>query len=396
MRGHVLTALLVVAAAGCGDAGGAATEAASGTDTTTGTGGPGTDASTGDTTAPTTGDPCAGTTRCPAEGPWPLPKLSDYDFFVQPMVELAPKDGVVPYTVAAPLWSDAAGKGRFIVLPEGEKIGFTEGEGWSFPDGAVIIKNFWFDHDRRDPAAGRRMIETRLLYREAGAWESVTYLWDDAQTEATLHKIGERVDVAFIDEDGQARVEEYIVPNLDQCGSCHERDDATELLGTITHQLNTEIVVDGQTVNQLEWLAAQDMFSGTLPDVQALPRLVDPFGGEPLDTRARSYLHANCSHCHRLGGGAGKSGLVFLAWEETEAKLGVCKVPAAAGPGTGGHHYDIVPGKPDDSIVIFRMNSLDPEIKMPELPNRVIDQRGVQLIHDWIAAMPEKDCEMLP
>ncbi|MFY0535518.1 hypothetical protein [Nannocystis pusilla] len=125
-------AILVVAAAGCGEAGGKATEATSdGETTTTGTGTAGTEAS--DTTAPTTGDPCAGPTRCPIEGEWPLPKLSDYDFFLDPMVDLGPKDGVVPYTVAAPLWSDAAGKGRFIVLPEGGKIDLTDGEGWGFP-----------------------------------------------------------------------------------------------------------------------------------------------------------------------------------------------------------------------------------------------------------------------
>lgn len=384
MRGHGLATILVAAAA-CGDTGGAAEGTA--TTTTTTTTAASTESGT-DTTAPTTGDPCAGTTRCPVEGEWPLPKLSDYDFFVAPMADQLPKDGVVPYTVAAPLWSDAAGKGRFIVLPEGGQIGFTDGEGWSFPDGTTIIKTFWFDHDRRDAAAGRRVIETRLLHREAGEWKSVTYLWNDEQTEATLLKIGKRVDVEFIDEAGEAKVEEYIVPNLDHCASCHERDDNAELLGIITHQLNMDVTVDGQTVNQLEWMASQDMFSAPLPEVQALPRLVDPFGDEPLETRARSYLHANCSHCHRLGGGAGKSGLVFLAWEETRAKYGVCKVPAAAGPGTGGNDYDIRPGEPDKSIVVFRMNSLDPEIKMPELPNRVIDARGVQLIRDWIAGMP--------
>jgi len=70
----------------------------------------------------------------------------------------------------------------------------------------------------------------------------------------------------------------------------------------------------------------------------------------------------------------------------------VCKVPAAAGPGTGGHPHDIVPGDPDTSIVIFRMNSLDPEIKMPELPNRVIDARGVELIREWISALPMTPC----
>lgn len=391
MKGHVLKVVLAAGLVGCGGAGGATEAGESQTSTSTsaasstgGTAG----ASEGSASGPTTGDPCAGTTRCPSAEAWPLPKLSDYDFFVQPMKDGAPKDGVVPYTVAAPLWSDAAGKGRYIVLPEGGAIGFTDGEDWSFPDGTVIIKSFFFDHDRRDPEAGARIIETRLLYREAGTWRSVTYLWDEAETEATLLKIGKRVDVSFIDEQGAPQTEEYIVPNLDQCSSCHERDDQTELLGVITHQLNMDIEVDGQTVNQLEWLADQGLFSATLPEVQALPRLVDPFGDEPLELRARSYLHANCSHCHRLDAAAGKSGLVFLAWEDEPGKFGVCKVPAAAGPGTGGHPYDIVPGHPETSIMVFRMNSLDPEIKMPELPNRVIDAKGVALIEAWIAGMP--------
>lgn len=364
---------------GCGAPGGGATEGETGT-----TGEPSTGASTG---APT-GDPCEGSTRCPAELPMPMPRLSDYDFFQGPMRELVPKDGVVRYEVAAALWSDAAAKSRFIVLPPGGAIGFVEGEGWEFPEGTIIVKHFAFEHDRRDPSQGARNIETRLLYREGGLWRPFIYLWDEAETEATLLKVGKRVDVSFVDEAGQAQSEEYIVPNLDQCASCHERDDKDEILGIFTHQLNREVEVEGAKVQQLEWMADQGMFTGTLPEVQALPALADPFGAAPLEDRARSYLHANCSHCHRLGGGAGNSGLVFLRWETEPAKYGVCKVPAAAGPGTGGHPYDVVPGKPDESILVFRMNSLDPEIKMPELPNRVIDAKGVQLIRDWIAAMP--------
>ncbi len=131
------------------------------------------------------------------------------------------------------------------------------------------------------------------------------------------------------------------------------------------------------------------------PAAASLAAFVDPMGSAgTLDQRARSYLHGNCAHCHRPGGGAGKSGLVFLATATDPAEFGVCKVPAAAGPGAGGHPHDIVPGHPDDSIIIFRMNSLDPEIKMPELPNRVIDKDGVQLIRDWIAAMPsDSNCD---
>jgi hypothetical protein len=144
-------------------------------------------------------------------------------------------------------------------------------------------------------------------------------------------------------------------------------------------------------------MAEQGMFAATPPEAGSLLAFVDPMGMDgTLEWRARSYLHGNCAHCHQPGGGAGKSGLVFLATETEPAKYGVCKVPAAAGPGTGGRPHDIVPGDPDDSIILYRMNSLDPEIKMPELPNRVIDARGVQLIHDWIAAMPTDSVCMEP
>lgn len=338
-------------------------------------------------------DPCAGLTRCQAEGTFPLAKLSDYDFFVGPLVDLAPKTGVVPYQVAAPLWSDQAGKHRFIVLPEGGKIGFKEDDSeWDFPEGTILIKNFFFDHDRRDVNAGSRIIETRLLVRTADNWRVFTYVWNDEQTEALPLRTGKRVNIEFIDVDGGAKMEEYIVPNEDQCASCHERDDVQHSLGLVTPQMNRMVERDGAQVQQLEWLAAQGMFAADPPAPASLTAFVDPFGTEgTLEWRARGYLHGNCSHCHQLGGGAGKSGLVFLGSEPNLAKLGVCKVPAAAGQGTGGFPHDIVPGKPEESIVIFRMNSLDPEIKMPELPNRVIDKAGVQLISDWIASMPVDD-----
>jgi len=338
-------------------------------------------------------DPCAGLTRCQAEGMLPLAKLSDYDFFVGPLVDLKPKQGVVPYQVAAPLWSDQAGKHRFIVLPEGGKIGFKADDSeWEFPEGTILVKNFFFDHDRRDANAGSRIIETRLLLRTADNWRVFTYVWNDEQTEATPLRTGKRVDIDFIDVDGSEKTEEYIVPNDDQCASCHERDDVQHSLGLITPQMNRMVERDGKMVQQLEWLAAQDLFVADPPAPASLTAFVDPFGSEgTLEWRARGYLHGNCAHCHQLGGGAGKSGLVFLGSEPNLAKLGVCKVPAAAGQGTGGFPHDIVPGKPEESIVIFRMNSLDPEIKMPELPNRVIDKAGVQLISDWIAAMPVDD-----
>jgi hypothetical protein len=67
-------------------------------------------------------------------------------------------------------------------------------------------------------------------------------------------------------------------------------------------------------------------------------------------------------------------------------------VPVAAGPGAGGRRYDIVPGKPEESIMTFRIASTDTAIKMPEMPVTLVDLQGVELISAWIAAMEPLDC----
>lgn len=340
---------------------------------------------------PTTTTTASGCT--PKAGPLPLENLSEYCFFDGEMKDLVPSARAVPYDVAAALWSDHAEKQRLIVLPEGQKVTFDEGENWLYPTGTILVKTFSFRDDFRDPASPRRTLETRLLILEAdGVWTGHVYRWNDEQTEATLTKIGERVDVTYIDEEGESYAEEYIVPNTNQCKSCHERNDKQTFLGPFTHQLNRPVEVGGETRNQLEHLADLGLFDALLPDVASLPAFPDPFGDAPVADRARGYLHANCSHCHRPGGGGGNSGLVLLAWEDDPATHGVCKIPAAAGQGTGGFEHDIVPGHPEESIVIYRMSSTDPDIKMPELPNRIPDKKGVSLISEWIAGMEPEGC----
>lgn len=324
-------------------------------------------------------------------GALPYDTLSEYGFFQGDMALHQPAAGVVPYDVAAALWSDHAAKKRFIVLPQGETAAWGPDEDWVLPLGSIIIKAFDFPLDRRDPASATRVIETRLLILEEAGWTSHTYVWDDAQTEARRVIAGKSVAVSYLDEQGAAVDQTYLVPNTNQCKSCHERDDTSYLLGVTTPQVNRKVVRDGQEVEQLEWLAAQGVFASA-PPVEGAARFEDPFGDGPLDARARSYLAANCSHCHRPGGGGGDSGLVLLESEKTPGKNGVCKTPAAAGSGTGGRSHDIVPGEPDQSIIIFRMSSTDPEVKMPELPNLLPDERGVALIREWIAAMEPKGC----
>lgn len=322
--------------------------------------------------------------------------LSSYHLFKGELRNLQPADGVIPYVPVSPLFSDFARKERFIALPPGESIDFNGGEElWNFPEGTIIVKNFFFDLDRRDPDEGDFLIiETRLLVWEGGEWESRDYVWNEEQTEAELFKIGKRITLEFTDENGEQAEQVYEIPSTDHCKSCHERDDEQQLLGLVTPQANMLIERDGTMVNQLEWLADEGLFGDEgLGDVAQYDAMVDPADeSQTLDDRARAYLHANCAHCHRPGGGAGVSGLRLSWWAEEGVNLGICKLPAAAGGGTGGREYDIVPGHPEKSIAIFRMESSDPDIKMPELPNRVINDEGVQLIRDWITELPPAEC----
>ena len=108
---------------------------------------------------------------------------------------------------------------------------------------------------------------------------------------------------------------------------------------------------------------------------------------ETLDARARSYLDINCSHCHNKVGPADTSGLLLEPDSPFGPSLGLCKLPIAAGTGTGDRKFGIVPGKPDESIFTYRMESTNPAVMMPELGRSLAHREGVELIAEWIAEM---------
>jgi len=43
-----------------------------------------------------------------------------------------------------------------------------------------------------------------------------------------------------------------------------------------------------------------------------------------------------------------------------------------------------VPGNSEDSIMMFRMQSLDPGIMMPESGRALTDEAGIRLLKEWI------------
>ncbi|MCZ7683212.1 MAG: hypothetical protein M5U28_32185 [Sandaracinaceae bacterium] len=154
-------------------------------------------------------------------GTYPPERLSAWGLFADGAAQ-RPVEGVVPYEIISPLFSDYAAKHRFIRIPEGESIGYTAQGDWVFPAGTVLVKTFGFLRDLDDPSAGEHVVETRLLVLEDdGEWHPYVYLWDEDTSDAVLTQVGARVDVAWTHTDGAVRELEYRVPNAVQCANCH-------------------------------------------------------------------------------------------------------------------------------------------------------------------------------
>ncbi len=317
----------------------------------------------------------------PAEQP-PKPKLSEYGFFEGKLAALSPANRVFRYEVNAPLFSDYAEKDRFIYLPEGQQMTYDSVLAFQFPIGAVIIKNFYYQHDATRPELGRRILETRLLLREARGWKALEYVWNADQTDADLEVTGAVIAVAWVDKNKKKYAIDYIAPNQNQCKGCHSYDGQFVPLGITARQLNR--TVGGH--NQLKQWAMQGLLA--LPegfDAERAPRLAN-YSDTKLapETAARAYLDGNCAHCHNPHGPASTSGM-FLGIEEADPeRLGVGKPPVAAGRGSGNRKYGIVPGKPDQSILLYRMESSDPGTRMPEVGRQIAHEEGIAIIRRWI------------
>ena len=153
-------------------------------------------------------------------------------------------------------------------------------------------------------------------------------------------------------------------------------------IGTTARQLNRNLSSEN-AMNQLQYWNSLGKLSKVPMQIPRLAVWDDETSGT-LNDRARAYLDANCGHCHSAKGPASTSGLFLDIDEKDFGHLGVNKSPVAAGRGAGDLQFDIVPGQPHQSILLFRMNTTDPAIAMPEIGREQIHEEGVKLIEEWI------------
>lgn len=318
----------------------------------------------------------------------PYATLSEYGLFKGDMKNQLAAEGVIPYDLNTPLFSDYAHKLRFVKLPEGSSAKYDSAEVFSFPEGTVIAKTFYYPADFRKPDKKRRIMETRLLYKQANRWDAFSYIWNDEQTEAYYEVAGAVKPVEWIHTDGKKRSIQYVIPNKNQCKQCHELQGEIVPIGPTARSLNKEFAYETGIKNQLAQWTEQQALTGAPPADKAPQFAVwtNPETGT-LEQRARAYLDVNCGHCHRSGGQASSSGLYLNHTETDVTKLGINKTPVAAGRASADMLYSIHPGKPEKSIMIYRLQSLDPGIMMPEMGRRTVDAEGLALLSEWIKEM---------
>ncbi len=321
------------------------------------------------------------------EEPFPE-KLSEWRLFISGGAPLKPNQGVVAYDLNTPLFSDYANKHRFVWMPAGTSAAYSNGDVFDFPVGTIISKTFTFPDDKNP--GKEKLIETRLLVRGKSGWVALPYVWNEGQTEARLEVAASPVQVAFTDPTGRKHNISYSIPNSNECAQCHERAKTLLPIGPKARNLNKDFVYTDGAANQLAYWAKIGYLRGAPSPEQApkVPVWDDPKSGS-LDARARAYLDNNCAHCHQPGGVAGYTGSL-LGYNETDLrKLGFFKLPNSAGY-TGNRPYDIVPGKPADSILLYRMESTRPKEMMPEIGRAIAHLEGVELIREWLASIPSE------
>ena len=340
--------------------------------------------------------------------------LSAWGLFTLEDGQIEPDERMVTYELNAPLFSDYAQKWRTIYVPEGESGTYDARDAFEFPIGTIITKTFYYPlpeaaEDRHGDQVlkptdatyqtgingldmqGIRLIETRLLVRRADGWDALPYVWNADQSEAVLRRAGADLSLTMVSE-GESTAFNYSVPNVNQCAGCHAtdyNDRAIKPIGVRARHLNRDFGGAGGEMNQLRRLADIGYIDG-LPALKSVPKNADwDDASLPIAARARSYLDINCSHCHSDVGPARTSGLWLMADVTELRQWGICKPPVAAGRGTGDRGFDIMPGEPHQSILTYRMESLDPGEMMPEIGRSLMHEEGVALISDWISGMTE-------
>lgn len=301
--------------------------------------------------------------------------------------DLKPVAGLIPFEVNVSLWSDGAGKERFLALPAKGSVRFHETGPWEFPVGAVLVKTFFLDTDQTNATdADRRRLETRLFVHAENGWQGYTYVWNQAGTDAELLD-GSATKTYQIKTSEGPRQQEWYFPSRSDCTACHTQA-AGFVLGPNTRQMNRLNQFGSTRANQIEVLDRLGVFTQRLSkaadQLEAYPNWEQGPSSAPVETLARAYLDANCAMCHAPGSiGNSRADLRFHTPLAQAAVIN--RDPGQGRLGPEGSKL-IKPGAPPQSEILHRISSRGPR-QMPPLATNRVDQQAVSLIRRWIESL---------
>jgi uncharacterized repeat protein (TIGR03806 family) len=247
------------------------------------------------------------------EGSVLLPKLSDYNIFTGDPAALTPGNGFHLYELATGLFTDHAEKQRLIKVPANQKITAVNDGLPQFPEGTILVKTFYYFNDKRDTSKGKRIIETRILFKNNGQWMAGTYVWNKEQSDAVLVTGGQKAAVNWVDENANNKTISYQIPSARDCGACHSNNNSIMPIGLKVRNLNRDVTRNNTSLNQLQYLQDAGIMNAVNPDrFSKLPAWQND--AYSVSERVRAYLDVNCAHCHSSTGSCARSDVRF-AWE---------------------------------------------------------------------------------
>ncbi len=281
--------------------------------------------------------------------------LSETDLVTLDTAQLA-QYGVVAFQPTYPLWSDDAGKLRYVRVPRGQSIQFDKStQEFTIPPNTRFYKTFLKKIIDTDGSYRFRKIETRLIVSrpdqrnpDGSSTPTAlfgTYQWNAGETDATLLETPLRDGLPFADtllqyttdeqlaadilasnpgrpfeqllELGAAR--HYAIPSSDRCIQCHMgSNSASFILGFRPVQIRRRAAGEGGTLpepgqsppgadelTQLQRLIDYGVITGISSPDDVLPLERSEGNRAPRNDQeltAQGYLAGNCAHCHNPRG----------------------------------------------------------------------------------------------
>jgi putative heme-binding domain-containing protein len=317
-------------------------------------------------------------------------KLSQTGLFAS-VRDHVPAPGVVPFVVNSRQWQDGATAEHWAAFPgvSGATLHATArpipgNVNWHnfrmhFPKDAVLMKTL---------SLGGRRLETQILHFDGVDWHAYTFAWRDDQTDADMVP-AEGLEKE-VPDGKQKRVWQF--HSRSQCLACHS-SWSEYALAFQPEQLNRS-GPDGR--NQLIAFTESGLIRRAGKDGRPLSpfdaasaaqqrQLADPAdASQPLEARARAYLHANCGHCHCEGGGGSVN--LRLQYPVAVAAMNAVGVRPTRGDFGLRDACIVKPGDPYASTLYFRMAKFGRD-RMPHIGSERPDETGLKLMEEWIAGM---------